>query len=95
MSKCLAKLLSHVQAALTCVRIRDGHFPNADVTRDAAEELPERQRNDELEVIAPIHVRVLPNAEKFEERAAIDGDGQQLDHRQGLRVGKLAENQLS
>lgn len=75
--------------------VRNGNFPNRNVRRNRGQELAQRQRNDQPEVVRPGYVHVLPDAPQIEERAAVDGDAQQLDHGHRHRIGEVAEQHFA
>lgn len=76
----------------TSMSVRHGHLPYAKVREYAREELSESQRHDQLEVVPPRDVLgMLSHTPQTEERSAVHGYGQQLDHRHGHGIRKFIE----
>lgn len=75
--------------------IANWHLPNRYVTRHRAEEFAKCQRNEELKIVAPSNVRILPYVEQIEERSTVQGDAEQLDHCDGHRKRQLAKHHFS
>lgn len=77
------------------MRVGNWNLPDRDVRGDRGQELAQRQRHDELEVVPPRDVHVLADSPEIEERPTVDGDAGQLDHGDRHRVRELAQNHLT
>lgn len=77
------------------MRVRDGNLPNTHVREDGREELAEGEGNDQFEVILPRYVDVLAYAPHVKQRPAVNGDGEQLDHRHRHGVREFVEEHFA
>lgn len=81
--------------AITRMRVGNGHFPQADVREHGPDKLSEGERHDQFEIVRPADVDEPSDAAQVEERARIDGYGQQLYHRHRHRIRELIQQRLA
>lgn len=80
---------------LTCMGIRNRHFPNTHMAKHTGHKLAKSQGNDQFPVVIPGNVHVLPNAPQVKKGSTENSDTEQLDHGHGQRIWKLVKNSFT
>lgn len=76
----------------TCMSVRYGHFPDADVCRDRGKDLSQGQGQNPTQIEFSGEVRTGPHAQESEGGPEEAAEGDQVNHGQRHRVRELGED---